>query len=348
VILERGARAGHTWHNLYDSLTLHTGKHLSALPGLRFPSATPLFPSRRDFLGYLDRYVDRFRLSLQTGVDVVRATPERDGWVLRTASGGEVRARAVVVATGIVSNPYLADVPGRDRFRGTIIHSVQYRRPEPYQSRRVLVVGAGNSAGEIAAELADAGAIVTLGVRSGARVVPRELFGIPVQYFAVALNRLPRAWHRSVAEGIARASELIRGPAVLPRPRDARCSDVPLIGFHLVNAVRAGKIQLRGAVSEITFDGARFADGRDDEFDCIILATGFRAAVGMLQDQIRRDECGFANRCDRVASADQRRLYFVGHNYDTRGALRNIAQDARLVGKAIASTRVARASPLET
>ncbi len=52
VVLERGDRIGYTWANLYDSLVLHTGKHMSALPGLRFPESTPLFPTRRDFVEY--------------------------------------------------------------------------------------------------------------------------------------------------------------------------------------------------------------------------------------------------------------------------------------------------------
>jgi cation diffusion facilitator CzcD-associated flavoprotein CzcO len=339
VIFERGSRAGHTWDTLYDSLVLHTGKHLSALPGLPFPGSTPLFPSRKDFLDYLHRYVDWFRLAIATGTEVVSATRDRDGWLMRTAGGQDVRARAVVIATGIVANPHLADLPGRERFRGRIDHSVTYRRPEPFRSQRVLVVGVGNSAGEIAAELADAGAFVTIAVRSGARIVPRQLLGIPIQYFAVGLSALPRAAHRGVAEAIARVSELIRGPAVLPRPREDRCSDVPLIGFHLANALRAGKIRLKGAVVELTTDGARFADGSTEPFDRILLATGYRPAVAILGNQIQRDDCGFARRRDRVTSLDQPDLYFVGHNYDTRGALRNIWQDAQLVGKALAQQK---------
>src|SRR4029453_14631728 len=66
LVLERGDRIGHSWHNLYDSLLLHTGKHLSTLPGQRFPTSTPLFPTRRDFLDYLERYVARFRLPVHT------------------------------------------------------------------------------------------------------------------------------------------------------------------------------------------------------------------------------------------------------------------------------------------
>ena len=164
------------------------------------------------------------------------------------------------------------------------------------QGRRVLVIGAGNSAGEIAAELAAAGAQVTVAVRSGARVVPRDLFGVPIQYLAVAISRFPRHVQQSIAAGMARAAELARGPAVLPPPPQTRCSDVPLIGFHLVDAIRAGTIRLRRGVAEFTPAGVQFDDGTDEPFDDVILATGYRAAVGMLGDLIRIDGCGFAVR----------------------------------------------------
>ena len=333
VVLERGDSIGHTWANLYDSLVLHTGKHLSSLPGLRFPRTTSLFPSRLEFLDYLHRYAGAFRLPLELNANVIDVVRGARGWTLRTDGGVDVCARAVVVATGIVANPHVADIPGRERFRGEVAHSVDYRRPERYRGHRVLVVGAGNSAGEIAAELASAGVDVTLAVRSGARVVPRQLFGVPIQYLAVGLNVLPRRAHPGIAEAIARLSERIRGPAVLPRPRAGRCLDIPLIGFHLVDAIRSGAIRLKGGIAELTADGARFADGSDEPFDRMILATGYRAALGILASQVTRDDCGFASRRDRVVSRDQPDLYFVGHNYDTRGGLRNIAQDAKLAAR---------------
>ena len=113
---------------------------------------------------------------------------------------------------------------------------------------------------------------------------------------------------------------------------------MPLIGFHLVDAIRAGTIRLKGGVAELTPGGARFDDRTEDPFDDVILATGYRAALGVLGQLIRTDGCGFAVRHGRVVSADQPNLYFVGHNYDTRGALRNIAQDSRLVGRLIAAS----------
>ena len=216
LVLERGEALGHTWANLYDGLVLHTGKHLSALPGMPFPAVTPLFPSRLDFLDYLRRYADTFRVPIETNADVAGLARDNGGWIARTATGRQFRARAVVMATGIVSNPHVPDIPHRDRFRGTVIHSVHYRRPGEYAGQRVLVVGIGNSSGEISVELAAAGVDVTVAVRSGARVVPREILGIPIQYFAVAMSPLPRKAQQAVQSAVGRISELVRG-AVLPR-----------------------------------------------------------------------------------------------------------------------------------
>ena len=165
-------------------------------------------------------------------------------------------------------------IPHADRFGGPIVHSVEYRRPAGYERQRVLVVGAGNSAGEISVELAQAGARVTVAVRSGARVVPLTLLGIPIQYVALPLSRLPLRAQRGIAEMIARVSERARGPAVLPRPADTNCADVPLIGFHLVDAIRAGTIRVKPGITAFTAGGARFVDGSEETFDRVILATG--------------------------------------------------------------------------
>jgi putative flavoprotein involved in K+ transport len=337
VVFERGTGVGHTWANLYDGLVLHTGKHLSSLPGMPFPSSTPLFPTRRDFLDYLRRYTEEFQLPVRTGAEVVRITREGTRWNVRTASGEDFHARAVVMATGIVSNPYTPDIPDAGRFGGPIVHSVEYRRPSGYQGQRVLVVGAGNSAGEISVELAQAGALVTVAVRSGARVVPLTVLGIPIQYIAAPLSGLPLRVQRTIAEMIARASELARGPAVLPRPVDTNCPDVPLIGFHLVDAVRAGTIRLKPGIAAFTATGVQFVDGSEEAFDRVILATGYKAALGPVGDFVRVDDCGFAERQRRVVSANQPDLYFVGHNYDVRGGLRNIALDARRAARMIAA-----------
>lgn len=334
-VLERGPSIGHSWRGLYDSLTLHTGKHLSALPGLRLGRDVPLFPPRDDFVAYLERYASRFSLPVETSRGVTRAYRDGDRWRLQTHSG-PLEAGTVVVATGIVSNPRIPTFPGQGNFRGRILHSVEYRRPDEFVGQRVLVVGVGNSGGEIGSELARSGAKVTMSVRTGAHVVPRDFAGIPVQYLSVLLRVLPRGGRDKVARAFGRITELRRGPPVLPRPPYGPLDAIPLIGFHLVDAIREGLIAVRGAISGFTADGVRFADDRVEPFDSVILATGFTSALSALDGFVHRDERGFARRIDRVTSADHPNLFFVGHTYDAAGGLFNIRRDAQLAARRIA------------
>jgi cation diffusion facilitator CzcD-associated flavoprotein CzcO len=343
VVLERGEAAGHCWMHLYDSLTLHTGKHLSTLPGMSFGRAVPIFPSRRDFVAYLHRYVEVFELPMETGRAVSAIERGPTGWIVRTEQG-TITAGDVVMATGILSAPRVPVLPGRDRFRGRIMHSVEYRRPAGFQGRRVLVVGVGNSGGEISSELASAGARVAVAVRSGANVVPLTLAGVPIQYLAFAMRGLPMRARRRIAGVVGTITELRRGKPVLPRPAHGPLDAIPLIGFRLVDAIKAGTVVVRPPIAELMEDGVRFADGSAEPFDDIILATGFSAALAPLGGLVRTDAKGFALRTDRVTSADQPHLYFVGHTYDATGGLYNIRRDAGLAAERIAQADAMRRS----
>jgi len=335
-VLERGDDVGYTWANLYDSLTLHTGKHMSGLPSMPLPRSAPLFVPRRQFLDYLRRYARAFDLPVDTGRDVERMTRTDGTWTVST-SRGVLAARVVVVATGIVANPKTPHFPGRDRFAGRIAHSVAYRRPDGYAGRRVLVVGVGNSGAEIASEIARAGGNVTLAVRSGANVVPLTLLGLPIQYVAFWVRKLPRRVQERAIALVQLLTQLRRGKPVLPRPAYSPLDEIPIIGFHLVDAIAQGLIDVRAGVAELTAQGARFTDGTAGRFDEIILATGFGAALGPLEGLVQIDAKGFARRRDRVVSVDQPGLYVVGHNYDATGGLYNISRDARLAARLIAT-----------
>src|SRR5689334_13713577 len=293
-VLERGDTVGHTWANLYDSLTLHTGKHMSTLPGRSFPRSAPLFVPRGQFCEYLRDYARVFELPVETRCTVERITRSDGTWsVTTTGGGGPLAVRALVLATGIVANPKAPRFPGQERFAGRIEHSVGYRRPDAYVGRRVLVVGVGNSGAEIGSEIAHAGGKVTVAVRSGANVVPLTLAGLPIQYVAYWVRKLPRSVQEVAVALVQRLTELRRGKPVLPRPAHGALDEIPVIGFHLVDAIAQGVIEVRAGVAELTVDGARFTDGSVGRFDDIILATGFAAALGPLGGLVQIDAKGF-------------------------------------------------------
>jgi cation diffusion facilitator CzcD-associated flavoprotein CzcO len=336
-LLERGPSLGTSWVNAYDSLRLHTGRHMSALPGLGYPKGTPLFPARDEFVAYLNAYAAHFQLRVEAGSHVEALGRDGERWLARVQEN-EIEAGAVVMACGIMSNPLRPTFVGEESFGGTISHSVTYRNGAPFRGTRVLVVGAGNSGGEIASELGASGADVTILVRRGANVVPRTLAGVPIQYLAAALRRFPRGARRRIASLVQRLSERRHGPAVLPRPPWTPLDAIPLIGFHLVEAIRAGIVKLKlGTIERFAESGVEFSDGAGEAFDHVILATGFRPALDPLGTLIQRDERGFPLRADNVTCAAQPGLWYVGMRYDSTGAIANINADARLVARMVAS-----------
>ena len=337
-LFERGTSPGQTWADLYDSLRLHTGRHLSALPGLRMPRGTPLFPTRTDYHEYLRSYARAHAIPVETGRTVSGVSRADDSWIV-TVGDEHVVARAIVMATGIVANPRIPRFDGRETFEaagGRVLHSVLYHRPEPFAGRRVLVVGVGNSGGEIASELARAGVDVAIAVRSGANVVPLTLAGVPIQYLSTVVRRLPRPAQERIVSAVRRVSERRRGPPVLPVPTHSALDAIPLIGFNLVDEIRAGRVAVREGIAAFTKHGVRFTGGAEEPFDDVILATGFQPALSTLGAAVRTDSRGFALRADRVRSADHPDLFFVGHNYDSRGGLLNISADAPVVARHLA------------
>ncbi len=340
VVLERGEHAGWMWGQAYDSLRLHTGKHLSSLPGLPFPARTRLFPTRSDFASYLESYVGRFQLPVRTGTAATGLKRENGAWIVNTCSG-QWRARTVVAATGIMSSPVTPTIKGLPSYTGTIFHSTEYRRPEKRLGNSVLVVGIGNSAAEIASELATAGMEVTLSVRSGANVIPRSIAGIPSQYIGWSMSWLPAGLQRRVVRGTGLVGSLLRrSPTGLPRKRDIhRCNDQPVIGRSILDHINAGRVRVLPGVAEFVEDSVHFTDGSQWAGDSVILATGYRAALDWMGEYGARDECGFADRRDRVRSASHPDLYFVGHNYDRRGTLRSIRADSKRIGQLISRSQ---------
>ena len=151
------------------------------------------------------------------------------------------------------------------------------------------------------------------------------------------MNRLPRGARLKLRSWVQRLSAVRHGPPVLPPAPESALESVPLIGFHLVEAIKAGSVKVKtGTIDRLEPTGAVFSDGSRQEFDRIILATGFAPALGPLGTLIRRDERGFALRTDNVTSADQPNLWFVGMRYDTTGAISNIKADAIAVARALA------------
>lgn len=267
AILEAGEQAGGAWPHYYESLRLFSPARYSSLPGLRFPGEGEHYPTRDEVIGYLRQYATHFQLPIVAHARVARVARDDECLVVRTEDGRSFRARSLIAATGAFQRPFMPALPGQAAFGGTTLHSFAYQSPAPFAGQRVVVVGGGNSAVQIAAELA-AVAQVTLATREPVRFVEQRPWGRDIHFWwwLSRLDRLPLeagpgAWFGRLADG--------KGPRVLDT------------GVYRA-ALAAGAPDQRPMFSRLTEEGVMWADGTAEPIDSIIFATGYRPNLGYL------------------------------------------------------------------
>ena len=198
MVLEKAGQVGAVWRRHYDRLHLHTDRNHSGLPGMPMPPDYPAYPSRAQMVSYLESYAARFQIKPVFNTKVSRLRRDSVRWLADTSLDA-ISAPVVVVATGIADAPYRPSWPGMDIYSGAVVHSSNYRNPEAFSGRRVLVIGFGNSGGEIALDLANSGVDVALGrPQSGpdhparSARLSHSVVGDPVP----AVARAPRRFHQ--------------------------------------------------------------------------------------------------------------------------------------------------------
>ncbi len=336
LLVEKAAEVGAAWRRHYDRLHLHTPRAHSGLPGLAIPRAFGRYPSRANFVDYLESYARRFQLkpTFSTPVAAIRQDGKR--WAVETPAQ-TIATPIVVVATGWADFPHMPRWPGMDGFRGQILHSSAYRNAAPYRGGRALVVGFGNSGAEIALDLAESGVDVTLSQRSPIRVLPRDLFGVPILEFALAQRFLPARLADAINAPILRLAlgsldklgfKTAAKGAMQMIEEDRR---VPVLDIGALQAIRAGRIKVRGAIRAFTGAGVEFAEGGEAAFDVVVLATGYKPDLrALLPDaQAALDGDGRPLVSDRATAAPG--LYFVGALASPTGQLREIRLGATRV-----------------
>ena len=356
TVLEKSDHVGNSWRGHYDRLHLHTVRWLSNLPGYRFSAKHGRWVSRDGVVRYLQGYARHHQLDVRTGVEVRRCDRDEAAgeWVLDT-SEGELRSRFVVVATGYNHTPVWPDWPGREGFAGELIHGSEYRNPQPYAGRDVLVVGSGNTGAEIAVDLVEGGAgRVRLAVRTPPSILLREVNGMPGQVTGLVLRHLPP----KVADVIATTSARMaigdlseyglppspRGPITRAVTEDV----IPILDVGLVDMVKDGKVEIVAGVTG--FDGADvlLADGSRIQPDAVVACAGYARGLEPLVGHL--GVLGFKGRptvSRGETHPDAPGMWFIGYTNPISGMFREFGIDAKKIAKAIARERAAAPAPRE-
>jgi cation diffusion facilitator CzcD-associated flavoprotein CzcO len=343
LVVDEAEEVASAWRTRYDRLRLNTCRPFSHLPGRKFPKGTPMFASRDQLIEHLDRHAHEDGIDLQLGTHVHRIDRSNESWALDT-SAGELRAPQVVVATGYEQYPIVPDWPGLDRFSGEILHSREYRNPEPFRDRRVLVVGPGCSGMEIAYDIAER--------RSGkvwlsARTPPNILLrtgpgGLPGDMMGTALLHLPARFGDAVAR-FGRKQDL--GDLTeygLPIPSEGvmsrlhRTGQAPaIVDKEVIESIKAGLIEVVKGVESLDETGVNLAGGSRVEPDVVICATGFSRLLEPLVGHLGvLDERGMPRALAQTPAAPG--LRFIGY-VPRPGGLGYMGKEGRRAAKAIAA-----------
>ena len=347
IVLEKSDNVAASWRRHYDRLHLHTVRWLSNLPGYRFSRKHGRWVSRDGVIRYLEGYVRHHGLDVRTGVEVRGLVRDdaADEWVLDTP-GGELRARYVVVATGYNHTPVLPDWPGRDGFAGELIHGQDYRNPEPYRGKDVLVVGTGNTGAEIAVDLVDGGAgRVRIAVRTPPAISLREASGMPSQLTGLVLRHLPLPIADRIAAASARTyigdlTEYGLPPNERPITRAVKEDVIPILDVGLVEAVKQRTVEVVAAVTGFDGRDVLLADGTRIQPDAVIACAGYARGLEPLVGHL-----GLLGHKGRPVvhggetHPNAPHMHFIGYTNPISGMFREFGITARKIARAIARDR---------
>jgi len=351
LVLDRAAAPAISWRTRYDNFRLNTTGFLSHLPGQRIPLTAGRWPTKEDMVRYFDHYVAQQNIALRLGCEVHRIDRAGGLWQLDTSSG-EIRSPAIVLATGNYSAPTIPAWPGLSGFNGEIVHSGDFTNAWPYRGRDVLVVGAGNSAADIAVQLANDGAgRIWVAVRTPPHLVRRAIGPIPSDIFLELSSRVPA---RMIDPLIALMTRLMWGdlstygfqrPTLGLKATVETRGRIPTLADELLDVVRAGRVEVVGAVQAVESDRVILADGTSVAPQVIIAATGFGTDLdGMVGHLGVLDEHG--NPRGGFSSHVGDGMFAIGYGIPPNGPLRAIRLHATPLAAEVA-LYLERTSPVQ-
>lgn len=332
TMIDSGTGVGGLWHNsadktdgpAYRSLHLNTSRSVTGYTDFPMPDDYPRYPRHEQVSSYLSDFAGHYDLDrsieLRTDATEVHRT-DAGTWSVTTRNNvtGTSTTRYfnhLIVAAGQHWEPLMPEpgLPGARSFTGEQLHSYHYYEPSRFTGKKVLILGIGNSACDLAVELSRFADRTLISMRRGVHVVPKQMMGIPIDEIAASKwwSRMPFRVQRGFIEFLLR---IIRGPITaygIPQP-DHRIFSAPVtISDELLSRISHGEIGVRPMITALDESRVHFADGSSDEIDVVIYCTGYQLTFPFLpQDSVFLDN-GQVGLYQRVVPPKHSGLYFAG------------------------------------
>ncbi|XP_047319475.1 probable indole-3-pyruvate monooxygenase YUCCA9 isoform X3 [Impatiens glandulifera] len=355
VVVERADCIASLWQKrTYDRLKLHLPKQFCQLPKHPFPDHFPEYPTKKQFIDYLESYANKFDIKPQFNESVQSAKYDEACrlWRVKSVSnldGSEVEyiCQWLVVATGENAECVVPEIDGLKEFNGEskpTLHASQYKSGERFSGKKVLVVGCGNSGMEVSLDLCNHNAEPSMVVRSSVHVLPREILGrSTIELATLMLAWLPLwlvdkivllfSWMifgNMEKYGLKRPK---MGPLELKQNANGK---TPVLDIGALDKIRSGEVKVVPGIKRFASGGGsvHLVDGRTLEIDAVVLATGYRSNVPYwLHETEFFTKDGFPNTPFPNGWKGKAGLYAVGF---TRKGLAGVSIDALKISHDIA------------
>ena len=325
---EKGSMVGGLWRidndngavAAYTTLHLNSSRTRTQYPSFPMPEDWPDYPSHELMAQYFESFAAHFdlarRITFHAEVTSVEplpgpGDPGAHGWAVTTTATGRRTYQHVLVANGHHSIPKLPTFPGE--FSGETFHAHDYTDPSVFIGRDVVVVGVGNSGMDLACDAAKLAHRVLLVTRHGVHVLPKYVFGRPIDTISnAAMGYVPFAVERLAYEAILRVSTGRPQDRGLPKPDHRLLGAHPTVSAELYDRVGHGDIVVKPAIERLDGDTIRFVDGSAEHADLLVLATGYRVSLPFLAPDVYDPTGNAMPLYQRVVAPERPGLFFIG------------------------------------
>lgn len=300
----------------YRSLHIDTSRQSLAYSDFPIADQYPDFLSHAEVLQYLEAYADHFdvrpHIRFNTRVEQVEPVGN-ETWRVSLHDGSTRLYRAVIVANGHLWDPRWPSFEGE--FSGEQLHSHSYRTAAPFDGKRVLIVGMGNSAVDIAVDVCKAATATFLSTRRSAWVMPKYIMGRPIDRWLGLLAgrlRLPTPVARTIVKWMAYAVTGDQARFGIPRPAHPIWREHATLSQELIPYCGHGWIKVRPNIARFEGDQVQFEDGSSETVDVIIHATGYNIRFPFLSPSLFGVQESRVDLYRRLVAPERSGLFFAG------------------------------------
>ena len=302
---------GNWYHGVYETAHIISSKNVTQFSNFPMPSDYPHFPSAKQMLAYLHSFAEHFHLreSIELNRQVKYVCPiDNNLWEVTFADGEKRIYKGIIICNGHHWCKRFPQFEGT--FSGTIIHSKDYKNPQQLQGKRVLVIGGGNSACDIAAEAGRIAEKSVLSLRESVWFLPKSFAGIPLT--DIVQGWMPEWFQRLIAYSIIKVTFGKHESYGMPKPRYRIFKKHPTLNNEVPYYIQHGRITPKPAVKKLDGELVEFIDDSQEKIDLIICATGFKVSYPFLPPQLNRVQGAIVNCYAGSFLDDYKGIYFIG------------------------------------